>query len=113
MFDAFAKYNEIPPFVEFGYMPKTTFWGDFGVADVVGGAAAIKDTFNRSFKQFKDDRIYGTELAMVLNHKAWEWDAKNNKELSILYSELFGKIDEYILDHWKGEDLNYYLKTTD
>lgn len=36
MFGALNKYAEVPPFVAVGYEPKTTFWGDFGVADVYG-----------------------------------------------------------------------------
>lgn len=112
-----TKYAETPPFVEFGYEPKTTFWGDFGVADVfvLNGVEpdAVQDTYNRSFKQYKDDKEYGTELAMALNHKAWEHDAKDNRELCRIYTELFHKLDEYILDNWKGDDLSYYLKTTD
>lgn len=109
------KYNEIPPFVEFGYEPKTTFWGDFGVADVFSSIEpeSIYDTYRRAFNGYKDDREYGTELAMVLNHKSWEHYTKGNEKLTKIYAELFSKLDEYILDNWKGEDLNYYLKTTD
>lgn len=107
------KYNEIPPFVEFGYEPQTTFWGDFGVADVIGGVEAVRDTFKRAYAVWKDDKVYGTELAMVLNHKAWEWDSKKNKELCDLYIELWRKLDAYILDNWKGENLDYYIRTTD
>ena len=107
------KYNEIPPFVQFGYEPQTTLWGDFGVADVVGGADAIRDTFKRAYATWKDDKVYATELAMVLNHKAWEWDAKKNDELRDLYVELWQKVDAYVLDHWKDEKLAYYLRVTD
>ena len=39
MFGALNKYAEVPPFVAVGYEPKTTFWGDFGVADVYGVSA--------------------------------------------------------------------------
>ena len=111
------KYAEIPPFAEYGYEPKTTFWGDFGVADifVLNGMEpnAVQDTFERSFKQFKDDREYGTELAMVLNHKAWEHDSKHNDKLAILYSELYYKLRDYIYEHWNKDDLQYYYKVTD
>ncbi len=111
------KYAEVPPFVEFGYEPKTTLWGDFGVADVfvLNGMEpdAVQDTYNRTFKQFKDDKEYGTELAMVLNHKAWEHDSKNNYELSKLYSRLFHEFDDYIFNNWQGDNLDYYLKITD
>lgn len=112
---AMNKYNEIPPFVEFGYEPKTTFWGDFGVADVFAPIEtnSIRDTFDRAFKQYKDDREYGTELALVLNHKSWEHYNKENLKLTKLYTELFDKLDKYILDNWKGDDLSYYLRVTD
>lgn len=112
MFGALSKYAEVPPFVEVGYEPQTTFWGDFGVADVLGGASAIKDTYKRSFDSYKDDKVYGTELAMVLNWKSWE-HASTNRKLAELYSDLYYKLREYILDNWKDEKLSYYLKVTD
>lgn len=111
------KYAEIPPFVEYGYEPKTTFWGDFGVADVfvLNGMEpdAVQDTFNRSFAQYKDDKEYGTELAMVLNHKVWRHHAEGNSKLAALYSKLYHYLDSYILDNWGTDDLAYYLKITD
>lgn len=110
---ALNKYAEVPPFAQFGYEPQTTLWGDFGVADVIGGIPAIKDTYKRCEEQFKDDKIYGTEMAMVLNHKAWEWDAKGDDGKTKLYTELYYKLHDYILDNWKGEDLQYYLRVTD
>lgn len=111
MFGALNKYAEVPPFVAVGYEPKTTFWGDFGVADVYG-ANAVEDTYKRSFDSFKDDKNYGTELAMVLNWKSWE-HAEKNPSLSKVYSDLYYKLHDYILDNWKDEDLEYYLSTTD
>lgn len=114
MQQALNKYNEIPPFVEFGYEPKTTFWGDFGVADVFFEIEpkGIEDTYKRSFKAYKDDKIYGTELAMVLNHKIWEW-YKKNETIARIYDKLWKELDEYIMENWKGDDLNYYIRTTD
>ena len=111
MFGALNKYAEVPPFVAVGYEPKTTFWGDFGVADVYG-ASAVEDTYKRSFKSFKYDKNYGTELAMVLNWKSWEY-AEKNPMLSKVYADLYYKLHDYILDNWKDEDLEYYLSTTD
>lgn len=108
------KYQEVPPFVEFGYKPQTTFWGDFGVADCFEktNPGSIQDTYNRAFKEYKDDKIYGTELSMVLNHKIWEWHEKN-KEIAKIYDRLWRELDAYIMDHWKGENISYYIKTTD
>lgn len=48
-----------------GYKPKTTFWEDFSIADAFGGAA-VADTFKRAFKEWRNDVVYITELAMVL-----------------------------------------------
>ena len=108
-----AHYAEVPPFVALGYEPKTTFWGDFSVADDYHESEdGVRDTFNRAFEQYKDDKVYGTELSMVLNHKSWQWE-KKNPELSKLYVKLWNKIDIYILDHWNKEDLKYYLEVTD
>lgn len=111
MFGALNKYAEVLPFVAVGYEPKTTFWWDFGVADVYG-ASAVEDTYKRSFDSFKDDKNYGTELAMVLNWKSWE-HAEKNPNLSKVYADLYYKLHDYILDNWKDEDLEYYLSTTD
>ena len=61
-----------PDMIENGYQPKTTFWMDFSIADKFG-IAAIKDTYNRAFKEWKNNHVYLTELVMVLNHKIWQW----------------------------------------
>lgn len=106
-------YAEVPPFEALGYHAQTTLWSDFGVADDYHESEdGVRDTFNRAFEQYKDDKVYGTELAMVLNHKSWQWE-KKNPELSKLYIKLWNKIDIYILDHWNKEDLKYYLEVTD
>lgn len=111
------KYAEIPPFAEYGYEPITTFWGDFGVADVfvLNGMEpdAVQDTYNRSFKQYKDDVQYATELAMVLNYKAWEHYHKKNAKLRDLYTKLFYELQDYIYNNWSVEDKTYYHKITD
>ena len=44
-----------------GYVPQTTFYEDFSIADQFG-LDAIKDTFNRAFKHWKDNYVYLTEL---------------------------------------------------
>lgn len=98
--------------LENGYKTKTTFWSDFSIADVFG-TKAVKDTFNRAFKEWKDNVIYGTELTIVMNMKCWYWYEHNNNELSTLYSEYYYKVRDYCLSHYKGEDLQYYYENTD
>ena len=100
-----------PMFELIGYEEKTTFWSDFSIADAFG-IKAIKDTFNRAFKEWKSDYIYLTELVMVLNHKIWQW-YETNPEYGELYNDLWSKADEYALDNLKGDELSYFLHTTD
>ena len=92
-------YAQVPSIAqEIGYEMKTTWWGDFTVAELIDGEKGIKDTFNRAWKYWRDDKIYTTELALVLNWKSWYWSEKDSK-LCKLYVELWQKLDEYIMDN--------------
>ena len=93
------------------YVPKTTFYTDFSIADQYD-VNAIKDTYERGFNEWKKDTEFVTELAMVLNWKCWRWHEHNN-EYSELYTELYKKTNEWCLDNLKGSDLTYYIQTTD
>lgn len=57
---------------ENGYELQTTFWEDFSIADRFG-LAAVLDTFNRAFREWKGDYKFLTELTLVLNHKIWQY----------------------------------------
>lgn len=95
-----------------GYQRKTTFASDFGIADAFG-KEAIKDTYERAFKEWNKDIVYMTELCLALNWACWYHYEKGNIEISKLYSELYYKCDNYILEHFKGEDIAYFLRVTD
>ena len=94
-----------------GYETKTTFWQDFSIAEKFG-TWGVQGTFNRAFKEWRGNRIYCTELAMVLNHKAWAWN-DIDPLLTIKYSELYERVYDWGLKHLKGEDLSYFLDTLD
>lgn len=94
------------------YECQTTFWEDFSIADRFG-LDSVRDTYNRARAEWGDDRIYGTELSIVLNHKCWQHYGFGNTALSKLYSELWEEYHGFVLDNWKGEDLQYYLRITD
>lgn len=94
-----------------GYVPKTTFWQDFSIADAFG-LNAIKDTYERASKEWKTNYEYITELVMVLNHKCWQWYQKNN-EISKYYADKYYELDDWCLNNLKGEELQYYISTTD
>lgn len=96
---------------ETGYKPITTFYMDFSTADKFG-IEAIIDTYNRAFKEWKNDYKYLTELVMVLNWKIMEHYG-TNKEVAKLYQDLFYELDEYAIEHLKGNELEYYYDTTD
>lgn len=125
-----------------GYKPQTTFWSDFSIAEVFGkddpdkGVAAVQDTYDRAFEEWKSNVVYITELVLVLNHKIWFWWDVSQKskdpltqsrrphsgtsficdyadKLSHLYNSLWEKTDEWCLDNLKGEDADYYFHTTD
>ena len=95
-----------------GYETMTTFWSDFTIADKFG-VSAIKDTYDRSFKEWKSNYKYLTELVMVLNWKSWEHYEKGNREFSKIYNELWEKTDEYACENLTGDELVYFYETTD
>ena len=94
-----------------GYKPQTTFYEDFSIADAFG-TDAIKDTYNRAFKEWKNNYIYLTELVMVMSWKSFEHSETDVKK-AILYSELYEQADAYAMNNLKGDELKYYIKTTD
>ena len=98
---------------ELGYKPITTFWDDFSVAEQFG-REAILETAEKCFKEWKSDYKYLTELIMVLNHKSWYWNNKNDKFMT-LYANLYYKYDEKAIKALNNNKtaLSYYFKTLD
>ena len=95
----------------FGYTQITTFFEDFGIAEHFG-EKAVRDTYIRAFKAWKNDYKYLTELVMVLNWKIWE-HYQTNENLARVYGELWEVADMYASENLKGEELAYFLSTTD
>lgn len=96
---------------ESGYELQTTFWSDFSIADQFG-VSAIQDTFNRAFKEWKENYKFLTELILVLNHKIWQY-YKTRPEVATLYDSLWKQADRYACENLKGDELNYYYEVTD
>lgn len=91
---------------------ENTFWQDFTIADHFGGDA-VKDTFNRTFNEWKTDYKMLTELVITLNHKIWQHYEAENNELALVYDELWKEADQYACDTLKDEALEYFLEVTD
>jgi hypothetical protein len=94
-----------------GYNRITTFFSDFTIADLCGGEQAVRDTFNRC-KHWISDVKYWTELVLVLNHKIWILNDKN-EGLAKVYDELWRIADTMAVETFKGADLEYYFRTID
>lgn len=94
-----------------GYEIITTFGNDFDIADAFG-LDAIRDTFNRAFQEWKDNYKYLTELALILNWKAWQHSSDDEEKMK-LYSELYYQADNYACNNLTGDELTYYYQTTD
>ena len=101
-----------------GYKPISTFYTDFSIAEVFGGStskaklAAIKDTYNRAFNEWKKDYKMLTEFVMVLNWKCNRW-YEDNEEFANLYYDLYEEASQYAENNLKGDELSYYFRTTD
>lgn len=92
----------------------TTFWEDFSIAERFGKAALI-DTFNRAFDEWKSNFRYLTELVMVMNHKLWYWYEKPGQDHPYveLYNIFYETASQYAEENLKGEELDYYYRITD
>lgn len=104
----FAEYQ----LQEHGYKCITTFWNDFAIADRFG-LAAVKNTFNRAFKEWHRNYKYLTELVLVLNHRCWMHYDKGNIKFSELYASLYTKAHDWAVEHLNGEEFDYYFQITD
>ena len=93
-------------------MIDNTFWMDFTIADAFG-VNAIKDTFNRAFKEWKSDYKMLTALVVILNHKIWQHYEHHNDDFAKLYDNLWRQAEDYALTNLKGEELKYYYEITD
>ena len=66
------------------YECQTTFGEDFSIAERFV-AEEIKDTYKRARAEWGRDRVYGTELSIVLNHKYWYW-YENKTSINLYFS---------------------------
>lgn len=121
------KQTVVPPMsLMTGYEMKTTFWTDFNIADRFG-LDAIKDTYNRAFNEWKDDKVYATELVLVLNWKSWEHSGVRDgipvaDKIGSWYADKYYETRDKLIDYWSLEGaerktrkdwIDYLLKTID
>ena len=93
------------------YKPFTTFFYDLSIADCFG-QKGIKDTYKQVIKTWGKNIKYMTEFAMCLNYKIWQLH-EINAPIAKLYEELYFKCCDYISENFEGDELKYFLETTD
>lgn len=96
------------------YERKTTFYSDLSIAEVYG-VSSIKETFDRVIESWMDNIEYITEFAMCLNYKSWEHNSRHKEELTEVYSDLYYKAYDMIVEHYKDneKELSYFFRTLD
>lgn len=97
-----------------GYKFISTFWQDFTIAEAFG-IGAIHDTYDRAFREWKDDYKMLTELVLVLNWKIWQWWEREgeNSEYAKYYNTIWDLTALYADSHLKGEEMDYYFSVID
>lgn len=104
------------------YKRITTYTSDFSMAEwyiPADGMKAVADTLRDALTNWRDSVEYFAEIIIVLNKKAWEHSARNNRKLSQLYSELYYMARDLYFD-WFDEDnkkhqqaMDYYFQYID
>lgn len=110
----YAYQNEVmfeKQCAEIGYKRQTTFYSDLSIAEAYG-IKGVKDTYKRVVKSWLTNVVYFTEFVMCLNWKIYQHYQKN-PVLARAYNELWVEADKLAYNTYKGEDLEYYLRTTD
>ena len=96
---------------EIGYKRQTTFYSDLSIAEFYD-IGAVKDTYKRVVNSWLTDVEYFTEFVMCLNWKIHQ-HCQKNPALARAYNDLWVEADKLAYNTYKGEDLEYYLRTTD
>ena len=96
-----------------GYEPKTHFLEAFWFA-VAFGAEGVKDTYRRAFEGWKNNIERITELELVLNEIGWLlFHEETTKDLSRVFFELGGLLDNWVYDNLSKEQIEYYASVNE
>lgn len=95
-----------------GYKPISTYYTDFGIAEWYG-KQSVRETFGRAIENWGTDIKWMTEIVMALNWKQFEWHYRGNDDWVKFYYELWEEAEKYVFEHFDGEDLSYFYRTTD
>jgi len=104
---------------------ENTFRMDFTIAEK-WTRIGLEDTYKRAFAEWKKDIRYITALAIVMNHKGWEWyKFDHDSAIAKWYFDKWHELDAYILDcegagtdeetykNFTPEEVEYFILATD
>lgn len=95
-----------------GHELQTTFYQDLTIAELMGGAAAVRETYDRINKTWRPNAAYYGEFVLALNHKIGQ-HYETNEPLARVYNELWEAADDWAKDNYKGADAKTYFEITD
>ena len=88
------------------YERKTTFTYDFSIAEwfvPTEGVNAVLKTFKNAAISWRDNVEFFAELIIAANMKSWELHARNHRNWSALYAELYYGIKDLYFDWFDDE----------
>ena len=88
------------------------FMQDFLIADRFG-VSAIRDTYKRAFKEWRNNVEYFASFVLTLNHQIWNHHNAGDESVARVYDELWKKADAWGCEHFKGKDAEYYFSFLD
>lgn len=101
-----------------GYKPLTKHYEFLKNCESLG-RKDLREGFNKIFQieqtQYENtnDPRFITELAMVVNWLMWEANDNGIISLSVTYERYYHKVNDWCLNNLKGDNLTYYVRTTD
>lgn len=94
------------------YKMQYTWFQDFKIATAFG-EKAVRDTYRRAYKEWKNDVVAMMELTFALNIFCWELFYANREPLSKVYSDLYYDCYNKCTRKFKGDDLRKYCEFLD
>lgn len=103
----------------------TIFYGDFTAAEPFG-IQAVKETFANAHFRTRGYKVV-TELAVVVNHKGWEWyskmeaaqaagltqEAKRCEQISQYYFERYHEVYDWAAENLHEDEATFFYSVLD
>lgn len=82
--DIFSRLKQAP----YGIEQEYTFYQDFQIADMIGGAKGVQETYDRVRENWSDNARAWGEVSCALNWRLWDL-YETSEEVAKLYEKLW------------------------